>query len=488
MTVQENMQKIEKIIAQGPYQDNWISLQNHAEPDWFIQAKFGIFIHWGAYSVPAFTNEWYPRNMYRQGTPEFKYHIENYGPHAEFGYQDFIPLFKAEKFAPEDWASLIRESGARYVVPVAEHHDGFQMYQSSLSRWNSFEMGPCRDIIKELRKEFEKENLIFGVSSHRAEHWFYFGPGREFDSDVKEPLAREDLYWPAMPGGESSSIFCQPEPNREFLEDWLVRTCELIDLHHPKLLYFDWWIEHQAFKPYLKKLAAYYYNRAAEWGEQVVICYKHDAFVFGSALFDIERGQCSETKAFPWQTDTSVSLNSWGYVNKNQYKQASDIICDLIDIVSKNGNLLLNIGPKADGTIPEEEISILRQIGSWLEINGEAVYGARPWRRFGEGPTPVIDGHFSDHIRKKFTSADIRYTVKGAHLYATVLQCSSDGEYHFSLLSNQGSDCQYKGLIKSIELLGSSEQCIWKQDQSALHVSLKGIQSKYPIVFKIKMG
>ncbi|MDE6892590.1 MAG: alpha-L-fucosidase [Lachnospiraceae bacterium] len=487
MTLQENMQKIEEIIAQGPYQDDWISLQNHTIPDWFTQSRFGIFIHWGVYSVPAFANEWYPRNMYRIGTPEFEHHVKEHGPQDIFGYQDFIPLFKAENFVPESWVRLIQESGARYIVPVAEHHDGFQMYQSSLSHWNAFEMGPHRDIIKELRQESEKENLVFGVSSHRAEHWFYFGPGRDFDSDIKEPLTRNDLYWPAMPGGESPSISCQPEPHREFLEDWLVRTCELIDLHRPKLLYFDWWIEHQAFKPYLKKLAAYYYNRATEWKEQVVICYKHDAFVFGSALFDIERGQCSEAKTFPWQTDTSVSLNSWCYTNKNQYRKASEIICDLIDIVSKNGNLLLNIGPKADGTITEKEVSILHEIGNWLKINGEAVYGTRPWRKYGEGPTPVIDGHFSDHIKKEFTSADIRYTVKGEYLYATVLQCSSEGEYHFTLLSDLGADSQYKGLIESIELLGSPEQCIWKRDKTALHISLK-IQSDYPIVFKIKMG
>ena len=262
------LQIINQVIEQGNYKDTWESLSGHPLPDWYRQGKFGIFIHWGVYSVPAFGSEWYSRNMYIQGSPEYEHHRKTYGPHKEFGYKDFIPMFQAERFDPEEWACLFEKAGARYVVPVAEHHDGFQMYKSELSHWNVCEMGPKRDTLGELFQAFEGHGLTGGASSHRAEHWFFMGRGREFDSDIKEPMARGDFYWPAMPEPENHhDLFGKPYPTEEYLQDWLVRTCELIDRYHPKILYFDWWIQHEAFKPYLKKMAAYYYNRALEWGQ-----------------------------------------------------------------------------------------------------------------------------------------------------------------------------------------------------------------------------
>lgn len=485
--MEEYLKKIEQVIAQGPYSDSWESLQSYRPPRWYEEVKFGIFIHWGVYSVPAFGSEWYSRNMYIQGSPEYEHHRKTYGPQNTFGYKDFIPMFKAEKFDPAAWADLFLEAGAQYVVPVAEHHDGFQMYKSELSHWNAWEMGPKRDTLGELEEEFDRRGLITGVSSHRVEHWFFMGHGKEFDSDVKEPLKRGDFYWPAREERDHHDLHSEPAPDREFLEDWLVRTCELIDRYHPRILYFDWWIEHSAVKPYLKKLAAYYYNQAAARGQEVVINYKHDAFMFGSAVVDVERGQFADVKPYPWQTDTAVALNSWCYTEHNTYRSAAELICDLVDIVSKNGRLLLNIGPRADGTIPEEDAALLKEIGAWLKVNGEAIYGTRVWRKYGEGPTQIIEGQFSDGIKKEFTSDDIRYTVKGNRIYATVLRCSADGCYRFPALGEQDASKKpnFHGIIRAVEQLGGEGEVDWERTEEALQVRTDSPAGDKPVVFKI---
>ena len=197
--VQEQLKEIDRVTKEGPFLPEWDSLAEFQVPDWFRNAKFGIFIHWGLYSIPAHGNEWYSRNMYIKGGEEWEYHRKVYGDQKDFGYKDFIPLFKAEKFDPAQWAQIIKESGARYVIPVAEHHDGFQMYKSRISKFNAYDMGPHRDILGELKQEFEKQGLRFGTSSHRAEHWFFMSHGREFDSDICEPMKRGDFYWPARP-------------------------------------------------------------------------------------------------------------------------------------------------------------------------------------------------------------------------------------------------------------------------------------------------
>jgi len=276
------MNSIQQVIAGGPFQATWESLQQHTVPSWYEEAKFGIFIHWGIYSVPAFGNEWYPRNMYRQGTAEFQHHVATYGPQSQFGYKDFIPQFKAEQFNPDQWAELFQTAGARYVVPVAEHHDGFAMYDTALSQWCAAKMGPQRDIIGELAQAVRRQGLVFGLSSHRAEHWWFFNGGMQFDSDVRDPRYY-DFYGPARPSSEDwKSKDWLPRPDARFLDDWLARICELVDQYQPQLVYFDWWVEQIVFQPYLQKFAAYCYNRAAARQQEVAINYKNEAFPTGA--------------------------------------------------------------------------------------------------------------------------------------------------------------------------------------------------------------
>lgn len=486
---QKELEKIEACIAEGEYKDSWDSLARHKTPQWFQDAKFGIFIHWGVYSVPAFGNEWYSRNMYIQGSPEFEHHVKTYGAHKKFGYKDFIPMFTAEKFDAAEWISLFKRAGAKYIVPVAEHHDGFQMYDSALSEWNAAKMGPRRNVLGELVEQAKEEGLVNGASTHRIEHWFFMGHGKEFESDITDAEEPGDFYWPAMPERGHHDLFSEPAPSKDFLEDWMIRTCELIDRYRVKELYFDWWIQHAGAKPYLKKIAAYYYNRALEWGEEVMIAYKHDAFMFGTAVVDIERGQFAEVKPFAWQTDTAIAKNSWCYTKNNDFKKAKDLLCDLVDIVSKNGCLLLNVGPKADGTISAEDTAVLEEMGEWLAVNGEAIYGTRTWRIASEGPTAVEEGQFTDGKDKVFTKEDFRFTVKGENLYVTCLNYPADGKVLIRALGEQDASHlpKFHGIIDKVSVLGFDEEPEWERTAEGLAVKTEKVASEKPVVFRVTL-
>ena len=483
----QELARIRSVVDSGPYSADWDSLTKWQAPDWYRDAKFGIFTHWGLYTVPEYDNEWYSRNMYIQGTPAFRHHREIYGPQKDFGYKDFIPLFRGERFDPEEWLSLFSAAGARYYVPVAEHHDGFQMYRSALSPYNAAEMGPRRDVLGELYRAALRAGIVPCASSHRAEHWWFMSHGREFESDIREPLRRGDFYWPAMPEREHMDIHSEPAPSAEYLDDWLLRTVELVDRYHPRLLYFDWWIQHDAFREHLKTFAAYYYNTAAREGYAPVIAYKHDAFVCGAALPDVERGQLAEIQASPWQTDMACALNSWCYTRDNQYRDAAGIVCDLMDIVSKNGNLLLNVGPRADGSIGEEDRRILLGIGSFLQANGEAVYGTRPWRVFGEGPTEVKGGFFTDGEKKAFTSRDFRFTQKGAALYIAALKPAGDGLYCVRTFRETAAPA-FNGLHRPIAAVTrpDGKPVHWERTEQGLILKTEP-GGEMPVVFKLEL-
>lgn len=470
MSAPITMQTVNEVIAAGPFAPAWESLQaGYTIPAWYEDAKFGLFIHWGLYCVPAFGSEWYPRNMYQEGSPEFGHHVATHGPQTSFGYKDFIPMFGAEKFDPDAWAALFAEAGARFVMPVAEHHDGFPLYDSDLSEWSAAKMGPKRDIIGDLAEAVRAKNLVFCASSHRAEHWWFFDGGRKFPSDVQDE-ANAGLYAPAQPAPKDWGDPKQGEPpTADFLEDWLLRTCEIVDKYRPQVVWFDWWIEHYAFAPYLQKFAAFYYNRGAEWGPGVAINYKYGAMPDGIGVFDIERGQLAGIRPLFWQNDTSVSKNSWGYIANQDYKEVGEIVSDLVDIVSKNGALLLNIGPKPDGTIPEPEQAILRRIGGWLQTNGEAIYGTRPWKVFGEGPTEVKEGAFTDTARQPFTGEDIRFTTNGDTLYALALAWPGEQIKIKSLGTDAGL---WDGEIGEVRLLGHDAALEWSQAADGLVIQM----------------
>jgi alpha-L-fucosidase len=481
------LHEVDRVGHEGPFRPDWESLQKYEVPEWYQDAKFGVFIHWGVYSVPAFGSEWYPRDMYREGSEEYKHHIATYGTQDKVGYKDFIPMFKAEHFDPAAWAHLFKEAGIKYVVPVAEHHDGFAMYDSGLSDWTATKMGPQRDIIGDLAKAVRAEGLHFGASSHRVEHNFFLGVGRTIPSDINDPKYAA-FYGPAHSwlenhrGTPVSNDFTYV--SSAWADDWLARASEIVEKYHPDIMYFDWWIGQPSVRPNLTRFAAFYYNASLKYSDRVgVINYKDFAMQEHSAVLDIERGQFGDIRPLHWQTDTSISNKSWGFVKNDTFKSPQFVIHQLIDIVSKNGNLLLNVGPRSDGTIPEEVEAVLRDVGSWLRVNGDAIYGTRPWRIYGEGPTQVAAGSFHDTDTANYTAEDFRFTTKGGALYAIELGWPSGGEAVIHALGNSVGGQR----IQSVDLLGSDTKLLFQQRADGLHIQL-GAQGpgKYAYAFRVR--
>ena len=480
------LRDVDKTDLEGPYRPNWESLQKYEVPQWYKDAKFGIFIHWGLYSVPAFANEWYPRNMYREGSEEYKHHVGTYGPPVNFGYKDFIPMFKAEHYDPAAWAVLFKKAGAKYVVSVAEHHDGFAMYDSGVSDWTAAKMGPRRDLIGDLGKAVRAAGLHFGVSSHRVEHNFFLGVGRSIPSDVNDPQYAA-FYGPAHKwltnprGSPLDNDFTYV--SAEWANDWLARASELVEKYHPDIVYFDWWIGQPSIRSNLTRFAAFYYNDSLKYGDHVgVINYKDYAMQEHSGVLDLERGQLGDIRPLYWQTDTSISNRSWGYIKDDTFKSPEFVVHQLIDIVSKNGNLLLNFGPRSDGTIPEQVQQVLLDVGAWLNVNGEGIYGTRPWRIYGEGPTKVAAGSFHDTDTANYTAEDFRFTTKGDVLYAIGLKWPTNEEI---VIHSLGQTLGTRP-VQTITLLGSDAKLQFEQRSDGLHVHLPAQPpAKYAYVLRM---
>lgn len=394
-------------------------------------------------------------------------------------------MFKAEKFDPQAWAKLFKESGARYVVPVFEHHDGFAMYDSDLSDWTAKKMGPHRDVDGELAAAIRAEGLHLGASSHRIEHDWFLDGGRNQDSDVNDPKYA-DFYGPAHPRIDANHDVLAEDwtyVSPAYARDWVARNAEIVQKYKPDLIYFDWWIGQPSVRPYLAQFAAYYYNESLKHGAVGIINYKLVDMEAHSAVLDIERGQTSSILPVTWQTDTSVSNKSWGYIESDTFKTPSFIIHQLTDVVSKNGNLLMNIGPRSDGTIPDEVQQILLGVGSWLKVNGDAIYGTRPWSVFGEGPTKVTEGSFHDTDTVPYTPQDFRFTTKGATLYAIEMEWPANGE---AVIQALGSGKTGARSVRSVSLLGYDSKLSFTQKPDGLHIQTPSINpGRYAYAYKI---
>ncbi len=468
------------------YDPAWNSLRRRRTPEWLRDAKFGIYTHWGVYSVPACgpNATWYPYNMYREGNAQYEHHLRTYGGPQAFGYKEFIPDFTGTRFDPDEWAELFRNAGARFAGPVAEHHDGFSMWDSQLNGWNAARMGPKRDVVGALERACRSQGMKYLVAMHHAENWWFYPHWRkEYDTadprfsglygephNVDGPLSGDSMY------------STQDLPSLAFLNLWRDKVTEVIDRYTPDLIWFDFGLNGIA-ESYVLELLAYYYNRV----DDGLVTYKWNHLPPNIALLDHELGREGELTYHEWFTDTTVDDGEgWGYVKDAVYKTSTTLIHYLIDNVSKNGYLLLNVGPKPDGTIPEQAQAILKDMGRWLEVNGEAIYGTTPWYTCGEGPTKLeMSGAFSEGKTPHYTAEDIRFTVKGDSLYAI---CLGLPDKPVTLFALQGFRC-YPGSVRSVVMLGSMEPIIWKHTTQGLVIQPPQERPcEHACVFRIDRG
>jgi alpha-L-fucosidase len=455
------------------YEAEWQSVEKvNPVPEWFKDSKFGIYFHWGVYSVPAFGNEWYPRNMYIKGSPENKHHTETYGDIEKWHYSNFItgaydkkgnlvqfaPKLKSEggKFDPDEWAQLFADAGAKFAGPVAEHHDGFSMWGSKVNPWNAKDTGPKIDLVRLLTDAIRKNGMKVILSMHHAYNitGFYEAVPPQNDPKLKILFGQQGK-----------------EKNEEL---WLNKLKEVIDNYKPDIIWQDFNL-HIISQPIMLQFLSYYYNKANEWNKEVVATYK-DGLNKKCGVLDYERGGPTDLTDYYWLSDDAISSSSWSYTEGIGYYSKKQILQGLIDRVSKNGNLLLNISPKADGTIPQEQKDVLLAMGAWLKKYGEAIYSTRAWEKYGEGPTKMGAGHGVFIAPSEGTAEDIRYTRSkdNTTLYAILL--GWDQGQKETVLHSLSSDRNDLKSLKSVSLINSSPgnyiPLKYSQDASGLIVQL----------------
>lgn len=457
------------LIKEEVFKPTVESLKKYKCPEWFRDAKFGIWAVWGPESVPMI-GDWYAHNMYIEGSPQYDFQTAQYGHSSKFGFKDIIPLWKAERWDPEHLMSLYKKAGAKYFCMIAMHHDNFDCWNSKYNKWNSVNMGPKRDIAAEWQKAAKNQGLYFGMTEHLAASFWFFGASKGHDK--YGPMANipydganpkyADLYWK---GNENLSFHYYSDEGtpESFKKIWFKRIKNLIDSYHPDLLYSD------SPLPYPeqagRELLSYYYtdnmNRHDGNLEAVYNCKEISN---GCWVQDLERGVQDTIQKDPWQTDTCIG--DWYYQTNIDYKSATSILQMLADIVSKNGNLLLNFPLLPNGTLDARELKIIDDLSLWMPINGEAIFGTRPWKKFGEGPSKVEKGASFNEAQLKYTSQDIRFTTKKGELYAIILAWPNDGKVTVKSLS------KFAGDISNVVLLGSDQKIGWKQNYDELSVVL----------------
>lgn len=393
--VEAMVKKMKKGGRQGPYRPDWASLKQHnAVPEWFRDGKFGIYFHWGVYAVPAFGSEKYLAGLYHKEGRIVKHHTENWGAQDEFGYHHFVPLFTAEHFDAEEWAELFKETGARWAGPVAVHHDSYAMWDSEMTPWNAMDTGPHQDITGEMEKAIKKRGMKFVTSFHHERNQSFVQRLDGTFSVTKDPVLQ----------------FMYANMSKELFDKiFQAMLGEVIDKYEPDLIWFDGRLNEIPEHAHLNFLS-YYLNRAAAWDKEVMITTKKLQYPQEISVLDFEKGRTGALTPYPWLNDDTISQGSWGYTDALTIKPARVVLHDFIDTVSKNGHLLLNLSPKADGTIPQDQRDCLNAFGDWLKVNGEAIYATRPWLDFGEGPTKLKKAGSHQKTSLNYTGKDIRFT------------------------------------------------------------------------------
>ena len=453
-------------VNDGPFKPTGESLKQYEYPEWFRDAKFGIWAHWGPQAVPR-RGDWYARRMYQQGDNDYKDHLARYGHPSRSGYKDIIPLWKAEKWDPEKLMALYKKAGAKYFVSMGSHHDNFYLWNSKIHRWNSVQMGPHKDVVGLWQKAAQKNGLKFGVSEHLAASYTWFqaahgadtsGPYKGIPYDGNDPQYADLYHSKAAPNDKEWLT-----NGTEWPQEWFRVVKELVDSYHPDLLYSD---SQLPFGVVGRSMLANFYNGNLAWHNgKMTAVYNCKEPSQGMWAQDLERGVQDSISPYPWQTDTSIG--DWFYSTGQQYKSATDILRMLVDIVSKNGNLLINIVQTPEGDLEPDMLKTLDEIGKWTAVNGEGIYGSRPWKIFGERPVgeaAVKAGNFNeDHI--KYSADDVRFTTNGNNLYAFLLDVPAGGIRIRSLGKASGLNTR---AIREVTLLGSSTKLRWKLSDEAL--------------------